>query len=445
MKKIIAVAIDQYSDASIKNLYNCLNDVNSLIDILSQRYDFDEIELFTRLEQTAKSFLYNTLYRELINLLPDDEILIVYAGHGEYNSLLESSYWLCSDSRRDDVSTWFNVVDLISFFKGSKARHIALISDSCFSGAIFEYSRGGGMGALAEKVSRQALTSGGVEKVSDGAENSNSPFNLTIQKLLNENTLSALSFNEFSEKVILDFSSERAQTPAFGPLAVSGDKGGMFFFYLKEQLEFEPYKAIQIPLDLDSKVKVHCNFEIPFFNDNKYFSSQFVNVFVQQLGYSIINDVRNFVAQDKEYSISSSNKIEFYLEVSYTVETLSKDFLSIIIHRSDYFGGVHPNHYIYTLNFSFQPERLVQLFDVISYKGHSNGEEYMKFLVEKYADPEGKDFIMEYIIYEYLYKLDYSFNQEYLSIYFFNLMPHAFKGAGILQIPIQDIIFVEQS
>ncbi|MBE9586655.1 caspase family protein [Mucilaginibacter sp. JRF] len=441
MKKILAIAIDQYSDLNIKNLSNCLNDVNSLIDILSQRYDFEEIELITKPEQTTRSFLYNVLYQELINLLPEDEILIIYAGHGEYNSLLETSYWLCSDSQKDIVSTWFNVIELLSFFKGSKARHIALISDSCFSGAVFEHSRGGGIAALYNKTSRQALTSGGIEKVSDGVENSNSPFNLTLQRVLNENTSLTLSFAEFAEKVILNFRPDKVQTPAYGSLASSGDKGGTLFFHLKNDKVLSPYKSIQIPLDIDIQVKVDSNFEIPFFNDSEDFKSQFVNIFVQQLGYSIINDIRNFVAEDREYSISYSNELAFYLDVSYTIETFSKEFLSIVIQRSNYFGGVHPNHYIYTLNFMFEPDRLVQLFDVISFEGYQNQEEYLKSMVKKYAYPETKEFMLDYTSYEYIYKLDFSISEEFLTIYYFNLMPHAFKASGILQIPIQDINF----
>jgi len=441
MNRILAIAIDEYKDDKINNLNNCLNDINALINILSLRYDFESIELLTKSEQTTKSFLFNTLYDELINALPDDNVLIIYAGHGEYNSALETSYWLCSDSQRGNVSTWFNVGDLMSFFRGSKARHIALISDSCFSGAVFETLRGGGIAALDNKSSRQALTSGGIEQVSDGAENSNSPFNLSIQKVLNQNTSEKLSFTEFSEKVILDFHPDRTQTPAYGTLAMSGHKGGMLFFHLKPKDGRLPFRSVQLPLDIDSQIQFDNQFEIPFFIDNPNFNSQFVNAFVQQLGYSIVNDVRNFVAEESAYSIERSNEFGFYLEVSYSIETLNKDFLSIVINRSDYFGGIHPNHYISTLNFSFRPDRLVQLFDLITFKEFSNQEEYLKMLVEKYAEPEAKEFILEYTTYEYIYRLDYSFNTEFFTIYYFNLMPHAFKGAGILQVPIDEITF----
>lgn len=439
MNRILAIAIDEYDDVKINNLKNCLNDINSLIGVFSQRYEFDLIELFTKSEQTTRAFLFDVLYSILVNSIPDDNILIIYAGHGEYNSILETSYWLCSDSRKDNISTWFNVSDLMGFFKGAKAKHIALISDSCFSGAIFETDRGGGIAALKNKISRQALTSGGLEKVSDGAENSNSPFNLSIQKVLSENIEKYLSFTEFSEKVIRDFNSERAQTPSYGSLIGSGHKGGTLFFHLKSEKQSLFCRAVQIPLEIDAQVNVDYEFEIPFFNDSSNFSSQFINAFIQQLGYSIINDIRNFVTEDREYLISLSSEVRFYLQVNYSIETFNKDFLSIIINRSDFFGGVHPNHYIYTLNFSFNPDRLVQLFDVITYHGYSNSEEYLKELIRKYADAETKQYLLEYTTYEYIHKLDFSFNNEYLTIYYFNLLPHVFKSAGIVEIPIAEI------
>ena len=196
MNKIIAIAIDEYSDPSIDNLQNCFKDINLIIGTLSNSYQFESIELFTRPEQTTLSFLYNGLYNEFINSLESDSILLLFAGHGEFNLTLGTSYWLCSDSKKSNATTWFNLDDLLKFFNASPAKHIALVSDSCFSGAIFELNRGGGSTALDEKVSRQALTSGGLEKVSDGVQNS--PFNTALIDVLNENTSELFSFNQLA-------------------------------------------------------------------------------------------------------------------------------------------------------------------------------------------------------------------------------------------------------
>lgn len=441
MNRIIAIAINEYSSPIIDNLNNCINDINSLIDILSKKYQFDYIELYTKPEQTTLSFLYNEIYNELINALEDDNILILFAGHGEFNPKLGTSYWLCSDSDKNNVTTWFNVNDLLNFFKASVANHIALISDSCFSGAIFDLNRGGGITAFESKTSRQALTSGGIEKVSDGENGENSLFNITLQKLLRENNSENLSFNRLSEDLILNFSAQKKQTPSFGSLVNSGDKGGTFFFRLKNIEEQKAISTLQIPLEINEKVKIDSSFEIPFFNENTIFNSQFINAFVQQLGYSIVNDVRVYVSEDEAYSISRSSKIEFYLEVNYTIETNNEKFLSIVINRSDYFGGIHPNHYLYTLNFAFRPDRKISLYDILDYGIYNNLEDFLKIVIDKYAEDECKSILYEYLTYKYSHQLEFTLNNEYFTIYYFNLLPHAFKACGIIEIPINEIKF----
>ncbi|WP_179021847.1 PdaC/SigV domain-containing protein [Winogradskyella forsetii] len=438
MNKIIAIAIDEYSDPAIDNLKNCSNDINLLIDILSNSYQFDSIELFTKPEQTTLTFLYDELYNEFINSLATDNILLLFAGHGEFNSKLGASYWICSDSTKLNVTSWFNVEDLLKFFNASPAKHIALISDSCFSGAIFELNRGGGILALDGKNSRQALTSGGIEKVSDGHQNS--PFNATLVKVLNDNTLNQLSFNQLSENIIIEFNQSQKQTPAYGSLINSGDNGGTFFFKLKED-NANIIKSLQIPLEVNQDVNIDCTFEIPFFNENKYFKNNYINTFVQQLGYSIINDIRVLVAHEESYSISRSDEMEFHLEVEYSIHTLDDKFLSITISRSEYFGGVHPNHYIYSINFAFKPERKISLYDILDCSEFSNLENFLVTMVEQYGGKECKDILKEYSIYSYSSKLDFSFNDKAFTIYYINLLPHAFKSCGILEIPISEIKF----
>lgn len=442
MNKIIAVAIDDYDDPTIKNLNNCIKDLNSLIDILSKKYEFDLIELYSKKQQTTLSFLYNELYNELINSLETDNLLIIFAGHGEFNPTLGTSYWLCSDSHKQNVTSWFNVNDLIKFFNASPAKHIALISDSCFSGAIFENYRGGGLNALDGKKSREALTSGGLEKVKDGKINENSPFNKTLLKVLNENTLELISFRQLSEKIILGFSPSKTQTPSFGSLINSGDKGGTLFLKMKSDLETTTIvKPVQIPLDISNNIKIDSSFEIPFFNKNKYFQNDFINAFVQQLGYSIINDIRVFVTEDENYSISRSNEIEFYLDVGFSIETLNEKFLSVVINRSDYFGGAHPNHYIYSISFAFKPERKLSLEDILDYEKYKNIENYLIAMIDKYGEPECNELLKRYSTFEYINQLDFSFNDEHFTIYYMNLFPHAYKACGYLEIPINNTKF----
>lgn len=441
MDKIIAIAIDEYQSDNIKNLNNCLNDINSLIGILTENYQYDDLDivLFNKPEQTTLSFLYNRLNEEFRNSLEDNTILVIYAGHGDYNSYLGTSYWYCSDSESHDPTTWFNVRDLLDFFSSSSAKHISLISDSCFSGAIFEHTRGGGISALTKNKSRQALTSGGIESVSDGKQKeNNSPFNLVLQKVLKENLSSELTFNQLCEDAIKIFSPYIKQTPQYGSLFNTGDKGGTYVFKRKDVLSDLIVQDLKLALDINENIKIETDFKIPFLKRNIKFNADFINAFIQQLGYSIVSDIRLYLSDKNEekYFIERSNQIGFSLEVGYTINRLDDNFLSIIIHRSEYFGTAYPNHYIYSVNFAFNPDRKINLFDLIDIP-HS--ESFMKDLINEHADPECREFLKQYVSYEYIKDLNFSFDNEKLYLYFNNLLPHAFQACGYIELPIERI------
>lgn len=439
--KIVGIAINDYQDSQIKNLNNCLNDLSAVIDVLTSKYDFTDIELLSGEEQTTYSFIYNRLYDIFVNSLEDDSILLIFAGHGEYNSTLETSYWLTQDSIKNDSSTWFNVSNLIEFMRASKAKHISLVSDSCFSGAIFESNmRGGGITAIENRKSRIALTSGSIERVSDGKNDSLSPFTRTLIETLNNNIKSEYLFTTLSEDTIVNFSQTRQQTPLFGSLFNAGHKGGSFVFRLKE-IENKVLQNINLALDINSPIVIDYKCIIPLFHKNALFDYNFVNTFIQQLGYSIINEARIFFLEDEDYYIERSNETAFLLEINYTIDILNQKFLSLTVSRFDYFGGAHPNNYIYSINFAFKPDRKISLDDLIDYSEYENFEKFLIDKIEKHTDNESKEILRSYVQYLSPYDLHFSFNEETLTIYFLNEMPRVIMAAGFLEIPIDTLKF----
>lgn len=321
MNKIIAIAIDEYNSERIDNLKNCLNDINSISGILLEDYQYDDLDyvLFNKPEQTTLSFLYQSLNQELRGVSAEDTILIIHAGHGDYNKDFNNTYWYCSDSNESDVTTWLDVRNILDFFAASPAKHIALISDSCFSGAIFEKKRGGGIAALAKNKSRQALTSGGVEPVSDG-NFGNSPFNISLQRILKENSIGELTFTQLCEETIKNFDVSQKQTPRYGSLSGAGDDGGTYIFKKIEVASINKIQDITLPLNIN--IKINYEFKIPFFQINNNFDVKFVNLFVQQKGYEIVNDVRLYLTEesDKDYFLKRSEQFCFELTVGYIIK-----------------------------------------------------------------------------------------------------------------------------
>jgi hypothetical protein len=119
VNKILGIGIDEYSDDRIKKLNNCQSDLNKLISLLQSKYMFDDVELLLHKEQTTKSFIYKTLYDYIINSLEDENLIILFLGHGEYNPRIETSFWLPSDADIYDQSTWISTLEILNFVKKS--------------------------------------------------------------------------------------------------------------------------------------------------------------------------------------------------------------------------------------------------------------------------------------------------------------------------------------
>lgn len=438
MNRLIAIAINGYDDPLIPDLNNCVNDVNAIIDILSAKYQFSDIEILSSKESTTLVSLYQNLYDKLINAMEEDCILIYFAGHGDYHEKLSTSYWLCSDSLKNNVTSWFDIDTLNKFFVASEAKHIALISDSCFSGAIFEKSRGGGSNALDSKISRQALTSGGREKVLDGTRK-HSLFNLSLQRVLTSNDKPVLSFYELSEQVILDFNQNVNQTPEYGPLTGAGHKGGTFLIRLQKTANDVGYQDLQLTIDLPKELKITSDIKVPFFNQNDHFMNTFINSFIQSLGYNIVNEVRTFAFTDWEYAVERSSLYEFQVEVNYSIEYLDEKLLSIKFDHYSEMGGMHPNHYVYALNFCFSPDRNISLYDTLDQEGFQNFDDLLRTMIERYAHPDDLDMLKQCMEDSNYHSLPFSFNANELTVYWFNQLPHAFKAHGLLTIPIKKI------
>ena len=415
--------------------------MNETVSILKQRYCFDDIELMTCLEQTTRKYLFNRLQEFFLNCLEVDNIIIIYSGHGEYNSLIDTPYWQPSDSIFDDSSTWLNINDILSFIKASKAKHVCLISDSCFSGAIItDIMRGGGFEALNNKKSRIALTSGGIEKVSDGIKEDLSPFTKILCKVLKENNETKISFSSIAEKVILNFNEERIQTPMYGPLPNTGHLGGSFILKLKDETSLDSdYQIENYSLDLNLNIPINIEYscKLPLFTDCKLFDSKIVNASIQNIAFRIISDIRKYNSEESEFMISRSKESSFGLELSYEIKEINSKYLSLILNTYSYLGGAYPNNYTYSLNMLLKPERILNISDILIY---SDLQIELQDLFNKYGDEEMKVSLEGYSLERHIKyineeNLDFALNNETLFIYLSNHLPRVIQACGYLEIP----------
>ncbi|NHN26106.1 hypothetical protein FIA58_010500 [Flavobacterium jejuense] len=227
---IFAIGIDNYK--SCTKLNNAVRDIENIVDILTDKYDFDKSNVTKLLnEEATLENIINELENYLTSQDESQNLIILFSGHGEFDDLLQMGYLIPQEALPYSKSTYFAYSTLFSYIKALKSHHILLISDSCFSGSIFTPYRK--METSKEKLdkipSKWAITSGRLEPVSDGEPGKNSPFAEALINILDKNT-SSLSISELSNKIVSDVAENVEQIPRGEPLQSYGHKGGEFIF-----------------------------------------------------------------------------------------------------------------------------------------------------------------------------------------------------------------------
>ena len=201
------------------------------------------------LRDATRSAIIDELERLRGKLTDRDNLLIYYAGHGKLRG--DSGYWIGIDAARKSRSQWLNyrtVSELLDINNGMRARHVLIVADSCYAGALLrddnEVSKRQAdeekpfwIQRLRESRSRTALTSGGEGPVIDSAGTStHSIFAVEFIDRLrtNRGVMDADSLFD-SLKADVHERARRAvgsdaQAPGYGRIAGTGHGGGDFLF-----------------------------------------------------------------------------------------------------------------------------------------------------------------------------------------------------------------------
>jgi len=239
--RAVLIGNNQYRDEKgiWKDLQTPTNDAEAFSTLLKQRFGFEDITMLTN---ASRKDILHTLKELTDRVEPNDNVIIYYAGHGFLDSDQMRGYWVPTDARGLDHSTFIrnstirNEINIIA----NKAIHTLLISDSCFSGSLL---RGPNRGtavtektdAYYQKVMRkksvQVLAAGGNEYVDDSYRNSgHSPFTYFLLHELSTNDQKQISFSELATKVKKLVANNVDQTPEAGILQGAGDELGEFIF-----------------------------------------------------------------------------------------------------------------------------------------------------------------------------------------------------------------------
>ena len=235
---LFLIGIDKYRHQ--KELKSSVNDINSFRNLLYEKFDFAEENSYIICNEQATSKNIQDAFRKYIQILKlDDNLIIFYSGHGDYDKDSDIGYWVPFEAK--DYSSSISNQTIFKYLENIKCTHIFIISDSCFSNSILLTNRTKNSNEYFEKKSRWALTSA-FNIAMDSDEISNTLFCENILDYLEESE-NDFRVSELIEHVKNKFETNLFQKPQGAPLAILGHEGGEFVFKIKSQIDHRKFRG----------------------------------------------------------------------------------------------------------------------------------------------------------------------------------------------------------
>lgn len=236
----LIIGIDDYG-GTWTPLINAVGDAKAIKEMLESKYKFEYFRtLYNRL--ATRENIIRELEWLVRNVQEDDNVFIYYSGHGEFKKEYNKGYWVPADATEESTYQYVSNNDLQTFLSSIRSKHTLLISDACFSGDIF---RGKTISIPFEdteryyrdvhaKLSRQAITSGGIEPVMDGGRDGHSVFAYYLLKSLRNNNKRFFDAFSLYNDIRIPVINNSTQSPILQPVKNTGDEGGQFLFIRKD-------------------------------------------------------------------------------------------------------------------------------------------------------------------------------------------------------------------
>ena len=217
-------------------------DAIDIAELMSTKYGFK-----TKVLINATRYQILEALNELrVELNENDNLLIYYAGHGHLEEQISRGYWIPVDAELDSNTRWISTIQLADILGIMSVKHVLIIADSCYSGALTRSSlarletgltdeaRRHWIKVMTQKRSRTALTSGDLQPVIDRGGGEHSVFAKALLNVLQQNDtiLEGITLHkEISGRVAFAASAvEVEQVPQYAPIRFAGHESGEFFF-----------------------------------------------------------------------------------------------------------------------------------------------------------------------------------------------------------------------
>ncbi|MEN8259794.1 MAG: caspase family protein [Pseudomonadota bacterium] len=245
----LIIGINQYRPP-LERLKTAVNDAKAVEKLLRSKYGFKTVLLTDETPvKPTRDGIITALHKLNGQLSERDNLVIYYAGQGVIQN--QSRYhWLAQDADSTAPATWISTDDIDKAIETTNmpARHVLVIVDSCYSAALATRSAPENLGgpgsdearlswirSKAEKISRTALTSGGIEPVLH--RNGSKGLSIFAKALTdalenNHRIISAQNIHQQIEPQVVAFARKygSGQRPVYARINGTGDNHGEFFF-----------------------------------------------------------------------------------------------------------------------------------------------------------------------------------------------------------------------
>lgn len=239
--KYYAVIIGINNYKYLDSLQTAVNDAKEVERVLRDSYGFETISLIN--QRATRGNIVSELNKLRRKLSSDDKLLIYYAGHGHFDENTKKAYWLPVDAERSNDTNWIMAERITSNLKRIPARHILVVSDSCYSGTLTrtakvdlfsKETRLNYINKILNKDARVLIASGGNEPVADSGGGGHSVFAGAFIKALKQADKKVFLAEELFVGYIKESVAGKAdQILEYSLIKNSGHDGGDFIFIKK--------------------------------------------------------------------------------------------------------------------------------------------------------------------------------------------------------------------
>ena len=114
----LIIGINNYNDDSIPDLVHPIPDAEKLHQTLTSLYNFEDDNTMLLKNPTKADIIYS-LDEIARRITPDDNLLIYFAGHGDFDwdSDKQMGYWLPSNASPDFIDEWISNLEVVDYLK----------------------------------------------------------------------------------------------------------------------------------------------------------------------------------------------------------------------------------------------------------------------------------------------------------------------------------------